>query len=150
MPEETRRSFIGRYAVTLPLLGSAFLFLRNIFLYLFPQKHRKTFHKYLVGKTGEVPPGGAAQLSIGGETVFLVHLPEGFKVFSAVCTHLGCLVKWQPDRERFFCPCHRGVFDKSGAVVAGPPPAPLRQYPVTVEGDRIYVSVEDKTRSPWA
>ena len=52
----------------------------------------------------------------GGNTVQAV---------SATCTHLGCNVKWDPDASLFRCPCHGGVYDQKGQVVAGPPPRPL-------------------------
>jgi len=41
------------------------------------------------------------------------------KAISTVCTHLGCTVFWQKDRQEFFCPCHNGRFDKNGVVLAG-------------------------------
>lgn len=58
---------------------------------------------------------------------------------SNICTHLGCRVRWISDQERFFCPCHNGVFSKEGAVVSGPPPRPLDRYEVKVEGDQLFV-----------
>jgi cytochrome b6-f complex iron-sulfur subunit len=65
------------------------------------------------------------------------------KAISTVCTHLGCTVFWQKDRQEFFCPCHNGSFDKNGLVVAGPPPAPLDLYPVEIEGDNVFVIFKD-------
>lgn len=44
---------------------------------------------------------------------------------SAVCTHLGCNVRWREDESRFACPCHAGFFDMDGNVTSGPPPRPL-------------------------
>nr|MBC8425653.1 Rieske 2Fe-2S domain-containing protein [bacterium] len=35
--------------------------------------------------------------------------------------HLGCQVYWEEDNNRFFCPCHSGVFDPQGIAIAGPP-----------------------------
>jgi len=65
------------------------------------------------------------------------------KAISTVCTHLGCTVFWQKDRQEFFCPCHNGRFDKNGVVLAGPPPAPLDLYPVEIEGDNVFVVFKD-------
>ncbi|MEA3460488.1 MAG: Rieske (2Fe-2S) protein [Bacteroidota bacterium] len=65
------------------------------------------------------------------------------KAISTVCTHLGCTVFWQKDRQEFFCPCHNGSFDKNGVVIAGPPPAPLDLYPVELEGDNVFVIFKD-------
>jgi Rieske Fe-S protein len=50
-------------------------------------------------------------------------------------------VRWIPDTQRFFCPCHNGVFDKTGSVVSGPPPRPLDQYETKVENDQLYILV---------
>jgi Rieske Fe-S protein len=62
-----------------------------------------------------------------------------YVALSNVCTHLGCRVRWVEDQQTFFCPCHNGVFDKAGGVVAGPPPRPLDQYPVRVEDGQLYI-----------
>lgn len=71
------------------------------------------------------------------ETVFLVRDEAGtVHALSATCTHLGCQVRWDAEATRFRCPCHGGVFDAHGQVVAGPPSRPL---------DRIDTRVEDGT-----
>ena len=41
---------------------------------------------------------------------------HGFLAFSKVCTHLGCLVKYDQERQMFICPCHAGTFDLEGKV----------------------------------
>jgi len=58
---------------------------------------------------------------------------------SNVCTHLGCRVRWISDQDKFFCPCHNGVFDKQGTVVSGPPPKPLDRYEVKVEDGQLFI-----------
>ena len=60
---------------------------------------------------------------------------------SNICTHLGCHIRWIVEQDQFFCPCHNGVFDISGNVVAGPPPRPLDHYDVKVENGQLYVLV---------
>lgn len=32
----------------------------------------------------------------------------------AVCTHLGCLVPWYEDENKFICPCHNSMYDSTG------------------------------------
>ena len=59
-------------------------------------------------------------------TVFVVwDGKSGVHALSATCTHLGCQVQWTAVDRRFRCPCHGGVFDADGRVLAGPPPRPL-------------------------
>ena len=72
----------------------------------------------------------------------LVHLPDGFVAYDALCTHLGCQVHydkvavagWESNPRQTFCPCHGGVFDpKTGAVLAGPPPRPLPKIKLEID-----------------
>lgn len=55
-----------------------------------------------------------------------------FLALSAVCTHLGCNVRWRPEDSRFACPCHAGFYDPNGDVISGPPPRPLRHLETRV------------------
>lgn len=64
---------------------------------------------------------------------------QDYVVMSNVCTHLACRVRWIPEKDSFFCPCHNGVFAKDGTVVAGPPPRPLNRFESRVEDGIIYI-----------
>jgi Rieske Fe-S protein len=73
---------------------------------------------------------------------------EGFVALSSRCPHLGCQVHWQAQNNRFFCPCHNGIFDPSGVAVAGPPAEAgqsLPQFPLKVEHDLLYIEVPLET-----
>ena len=58
---------------------------------------------------------------------------------SAVCTHVRCILGYDPARRTLVCPCHDGRFDLSGNVLSGPPPRPLPSYPVSVRAGEIFV-----------
>lgn len=75
-------------------------------------------------------------------TVFVRRHENGVVCFDPTCTHLGCRVRLDQAKDRYFCPCHGGVFDAEGNVVSGPPPGPLEQHPVKVENGRIWVYKE--------
>ena len=64
---------------------------------------------------------------------------QTYIAMSNICTHLGCRSRWIPEEERFFCPCHNGIFDKHGNVVSGPPPRPLDRFETKLEGDILYI-----------
>jgi menaquinol-cytochrome c reductase iron-sulfur subunit len=73
-------------------------------------------------------------------TIFLVKTGESdVAAFDATCTHLGCLVGWDPQGQVFKCPCHGGVFDRSGSVIEGPPPEGLMKIATRVDGNRVMV-----------
>jgi cytochrome b6-f complex iron-sulfur subunit len=74
--------------------------------------------------------------------VFIVSSLGGLAVFSATCSHLGCLVNYHKDKREFLCPCHGGRYDLAGRNIAGPPPAPLTRFPVEIRDGVILVGVK--------
>jgi Rieske Fe-S protein len=76
------------------------------------------------------------------QVVFLVKTgPSQVVGLSSTCTHLGCRVSWDPSKQVLKCPCHGGVFDRTGAVTAGPPPAPLATIHTRLDGDQVLVQL---------
>ena len=94
-----------------------------------------------IGREDEIPVWGSKKVIVNGSAILILRTAKEFKAFSAVCTHLGCLVGWDDQKHEILCPCHAGVFDTDGKVVAGPPPRPLPPYQVSVIDGKIFVKV---------
>lgn len=72
--------------------------------------------------------------------VFVTKAVDGqVRVLSSTCTHLGCGVHWDGATERFLCPCHGGAYNAEGAVIAGPPPRPLKPLETRFEDGVLFV-----------
>jgi len=62
--------------------------------------------------------------------------------FSQKCTHLGCVVYFEPDEHRWHCPCHEGNFESlTGEVISGPPTRPLGRIDVEVRDDGMIWAI---------
>lgn len=74
--------------------------------------------------------------------LFVVRKSESeVRVFSDICTHLGCRVSWHPDQEHYISPCHDGHFDLLGNVISGPPPRPLDEFVTRIEDGNLLVAL---------
>jgi menaquinol-cytochrome c reductase iron-sulfur subunit len=74
-----------------------------------------------------------------GIGMYVVRKEDGsVRVFSDICTHLGCLVTWQPENQDYLSPCHDGHFDINGFVIKGPPPRPLDEFETKIEDGILY------------
>lgn len=95
-----------------------------------------------VGNMIDFPVGQGKVVPVNNRPVIIVNTEQvGLRAFSAICTHLACITEWDQERQFILCPCHDGRFNPvNGAIISGPPPSPLPQLTVSVEGDVIYVS----------
>jgi Rieske Fe-S protein len=88
----------------------------------------------------------AADIPVGGGKIFaaqkvVVTQPAkgSYRAFSAVCTHVGCLVSEVSDGT-IDCPCHGSEFAISdGAVVTGPAPSPLPRKKIKIESGQVVL-----------
>jgi Rieske Fe-S protein len=95
----------------------------------------------LAGKTAEVPVNSGKIFKFGSKPGLLVRTQAGdFKAFSASCTHLDCIVQYDPNSKQITCACHNGAYDLTGKNISGPPPRPLEEFVVKVSGDDITVT----------
>jgi Rieske Fe-S protein len=89
--------------------------------------------------TNDIPVGGG-KVFTSVRVVVTQPAAGEFRAFSAVCTHMQCLVD-QVANGTIDCPCHGSQFSiKDGSVVAGPAPRPLPAQSIKVEAGKISLT----------
>ena len=74
----------------------------------------------------ELRPGDGMIIGRRGKKVAAFRDVDGnVHRLSPVCTHLGCLVRWNPSESTWDCPCHGSRFKPTGEVISGPAEEPL-------------------------
>lgn len=136
---QTRRGFLDWIVVTGSAITGVALTVPAL-MYLWPAARGGATERVEVEGAASLALGRSTTVQVGSKAVIVIRERSGFRAFSAVCTHLGCLVRWDASRREFLCPCHAATFDENGHVVSGPPPAPLEAYAVKQVGDKVYVS----------
>jgi cytochrome b6-f complex iron-sulfur subunit len=135
----TRRSFLD-WLMGAGLVAWGVAFIAPVISYVWPaQKRGPGTQTVSAGKVAELPEWQHKIVAVNGHPVIVVHTPQGFRAFSAVCTHLGCIVGWDTGRKQIACPCHAGFFDLNGKPVAGPPPRPLAEHGVAIVNGEVLV-----------
>ena len=106
-----------------------------------PQLVESAENSVVAAKVSEVPPNSGKIFKFGNKPGILVHTAGGeFKAFSAVCTHLECIVQYKEDTKQIWCACHNGQYNLSGQNIGGPPPRPLEEFKVNTRGDDVVVT----------
>ena len=138
-----RRDFLGIAALGtfLAAIGASVAGMVSL---VFPRAYPEPSQRYKIGLPGEYRVGEA--LTPKGRNIFISRRPEGFVAISAICTHLGCIVK--RDQGGYICPCHGSVFDADGAVTGGPAPTPLKWHPLSFAPDGQLVVDEGSAVDP--
>lgn len=134
--EQSRREFLsllGGGAIAVASLGTAITSVR----YLWPEVLFEEETRFRIGRPEEIPVG--TLLALPEQRVYVFHAADGFFAMTAVCTHLGCLTRYEKENNRIFCPCHGSRFSTSGEVTDGPAPKPLPRLQMTVESGLLVV-----------
>ncbi len=81
-----------------------------------------------VKTAAEIAPGDGAILREGWRKIACHRDSSGtLHTFSAVCPHLGGVVRWNAEKKSWDCPCHGSRFDPMGRVINGPANADLER-----------------------
>lgn len=135
----TRRSFLDRL-IAGGLTAWAVGFVLPVISYVWPaQKRGPSVQTVSAGKETEFAEWQSKLVAVAGHPVIVVRTPQGFRAYSAICTHLGCIVGWDAGRKQIACPCHAGFFDVNGGAPSGPPPRPLPEHGVAVVNGEVMV-----------
>ena len=137
----TRRKFI-QFLLGFSIVSTIVGILVPIIGYLLPKEATAGLGGPVeVGKVEDFPLNASKVVLVSDKPVIVVNSKAGgLKAFSAICTHLGCIVTWDARKGSIHCPCHDGFFNPvTGAVVSGPPPKPLAAYKVVVKDNKVLV-----------
>ncbi len=118
----SRRDFFGKAGVC-AFLGTMGLGAAGLIRSAVPSVLPDPSLSFKIGPPRDYPEGSLRKFP--EENVLVFRDGEGMWAISTVCTHLGCIASFDPDRGRFACPCHGSVFDRDGKVTQGPAPRPL-------------------------
>lgn len=117
--------------------------------FLYPAKPAPTRWLFVTEVARMKPGDSLAYTTPAGATVAIARQgtaadASAFIALSNVCPHLGCKVHWEAQKNRFFCPCHNGVFDPNGRGIGGPPGEAgqsLPRYPLKVDNALLFINV---------
>lgn len=85
-----------------------------------------------VAAANELRPGEGGILSAGLRKVAVFKDDAGtVHAYSAVCPHLGCVLRWNGEEKSFDCPCHGSRFTCEGQVINGPALTNLKKVQIT-------------------
>mgnify|MGYP001818260849 CR=1 FL=1 len=152
-PRASRRDFLAAATWAIGILMGAGIGLPAIAYIVGPALQEEQSEEWIrLGSTSKVELGIPTlfKARIERQTGWIVNEEElsvyvltengrDYIAMSNICTHLGCRVRWIDEQERFFCPCHNGIFDKEGLIVSGPIPKPLDQYEVKIEDEQLFM-----------
>ena len=96
-----------------------------------------------VALADSIPVGGVIRFQTDYIVGYVRHAADGFTALSSICTHMGCLLQWNPGQRTYDCPCHGGRFAEDGQTAPQSPIeyAPLPKLQTRVEDGQVWVYV---------
>jgi Rieske Fe-S protein len=92
----------------------------------------------VLGTASEIPVGGG-KIFAAARVVVTQPVRGQYQGFSAVCTHVGCILSEVADGT-IDCPCHGSEFKiTNGAVVTGPAPRPLPKKQIKIVDGQVFL-----------
>ncbi|MEK9148560.1 MAG: Rieske 2Fe-2S domain-containing protein [Candidatus Desantisbacteria bacterium] len=128
----TRRGFLWSAAALLAAAAGSTAMATIRFL--FPNTLNEPTKMCKIGFPGDYTPGTDERF-LKDFGVFIIREEERIYAISAVCTHLGCTVRWLKENNQFNCPCHGSKFYQDGVNFAGPAPRSLDRVKITLADD---------------
>jgi cytochrome b6-f complex iron-sulfur subunit len=136
----SRRKFLDYSIATCFGLGGLTA-VSMLLAYLWPTAsgEKSQEEKMEVGTVDEFDANSSKLVKFKNKPVLIIKTSAGFSAMSAICSHLGCIVKWDQAKNAVACPCHAAFFDIKGKVLSGPPSSPLMIVPATVVDGIVYI-----------
>jgi cytochrome b6-f complex iron-sulfur subunit len=126
---------LGLGAISVTAVGSG-LFMLD---FLSPKVVLEKSQVFNAGALENFSPGSVT-FNAENRTYIVRESDGGIYAISAVCTHLGCLTRWNDNRGEITCPCHGTKFSKSGSVLEGPTSKTLPRFSLSLnENNEIIV-----------
>jgi cytochrome b6-f complex iron-sulfur subunit len=114
-------------------------------LFALPRFREGQFGGKIRVNAADFPKVGDPPLANNDGKFWMVTTDQGIVAHYKVCTHLGCIYKWDDLGKRFACPCHGSQFQENGDWIAGPAPRGLDSFAVEVydQSDKLLVDASD-------
>ncbi len=71
--------------------------------------------------------------------VFIYKKHDIIEVFDAHCTHMGCILNFYKDKNKFICPCHHSQFSIAGVRIKGPAKRNLDKIASRIKNKKLFI-----------
>lgn len=136
-PDSRRRFLISFFEKFIFIIAGLTIFTLIVRYVVWGRDRRK--REIFIGEEEDLKSAKMKRVKFKSEEIVVMWRKDKVVAFSLTCPHLGCKVRWREWEKKFWCPCHGAEFDENGNVISGPPPSPLKEYPVKKRGKGLYL-----------